>query len=118
LLLPIAAAAQETAPALDYTFVEVSYLNSELDAGPLDVDGDGLGLEGSLALTDSVYVFGTYESYDYDFGVDATSYVLGGGYRLGLQPELDLVADLGWVHADVDGPFSGDDDNGVQLRVG
>ncbi|HEX7081470.1 MAG TPA: outer membrane beta-barrel protein [Gammaproteobacteria bacterium] len=117
-LLPLACAAQE-AQQLDYTFVEVGYLNSEIDAGPLDVDGDGLGLDGSLSITDSVFVFAGYDSFDYDAGVDATSYGLGAGMHWTLKPELDLVADLGWVHAEVDRPILPDvDDDGLGLGVG
>lgn len=106
-LLPFAGVAQEP---LDYTYVEAAYL---------DVDnGDGLALKGSLSLTDTVFVFADYSTYDYNFGVDADGYGIGGGMRWGLRPELDLVADLSWVHIDVDTPFGGGDDDGLGLGVG
>lgn len=113
-LLPMAGIAQE----LDYTFVEASYLNSDRDAGPFDVDGDGLGLKGSLSLTDQVFVFAGYNSYDYSRGFDLSSYDIGAGMRWPLQPRLDLITDVAWVHAEVDTPFGDDDDDGLGLGVG
>lgn len=114
-MLPLGAAAQD----LDYTFVEAAYVDSEIDAGPLDIDGDGLGLHGSVLITDSVFLVGEYSSYDYDGNLDATSYSLGAGMRWGLRPELDLVGDLGWVHAELDRPVAPDiDDDGFRLGVG
>ena len=89
-LLPLSAIAQD----FDYTFIEAEYLNSELDVGPFNVDGDGLGLRGSALITDNVFLRGEYASYDYNRGVDATTYALGAGMRWGLQRELDLVGDL------------------------
>src|SRR5690606_16674483 len=113
-VLPLGAAAQD----LDYTFVEAAYVNSEIDAGPLDIDGDGLGLQGSVLITDDVFLFGEYASYDYDGGFDATSYSLGAGMRWGLKPELDLVGDLGYVHAELDRPVLPDvDDDGFRLGI-
>lgn len=116
-LMPIAALAQEG--RLDYTYVEAAYVDTERDAGPFDVDGDGLALKGSLSITDTVFVFADYNSYDYDFGLDATGYELGAGMRWGLKPELDLTADVAYVHAEVDLPGGGDfDDDGLGLGVG
>jgi opacity protein-like surface antigen len=114
-MLPLGAAAQD----LDYTFVEAAYVDTEIDAGPFDVDGDGLALTGSYLLTDTVFLLGEYSSFDYDGNLDATSYTLGAGMRWGLKPELDLVGDLGWVHAELDRPVVRDiDDNGFRLGVG
>jgi hypothetical protein len=113
-LLPFGAVAQD----LDYTFVELSYMDTELDAGPVDVGGDGLGLNGSLSLTDNVFLFAGYETQDYSFGVDASSYDLGAGMHWGLSPQLDLVTDLAWVHAKVETPLGDFDDDGFGLGVG
>lgn len=113
-LLPLTGIAQER---LDYTFVEVSYLDAERDVGPFDADGDGLALKGSLSLTDSIFAFAGYSTYDYG-ALDADSYDIGAGMRWALQPELDLFADVSWVHAEIDTPFGGDDDDGLGLGVG
>jgi len=114
-LLPLSAFAQD----FDYTFVEVNYLDSEIDAGPFDVDGDGLGLRGSLLITDQVYLQAEYNTYDYDRGVDWTTYAIGAGMRFGLKPELDVTADLSWVNSELDVPGIPDiDDDGFALGVG
>lgn len=112
-LLPLSAFAQD----FDYTFVEVNYLDSELDA--FGIDGDGLGLRGSLLITDSVFLQAEYNSYDYSRGFDLTSYAIGAGVRFGLKPELDLTADLSWVNAELERPGLPDiDDDGFALGVG
>jgi hypothetical protein len=114
-MLPLGAAAQD----LDYTFVEAAYVDTEVDAGPFDIDGDGLALTGSYLITDTVFLLGEYSSYDYDGSLDATSYALGAGMRWGLKPELDLVGDLSWVHAELDRPVQSDiDDDGFRFGVG
>lgn len=113
-LLPVAGMTQE----LDYTFLELSYLSSEFDAGPADVDGNGLGLSGSLAVTDDVFVFANYSSQDYDFGVDMSGYDLGAGMRWGLNREIDLVAEAAWVHAEVEVGSASADDDGLGLGLG
>jgi len=113
-LLPLGAVAQD----LDYTFVELSYMDTDLDAGPIDVGGDGFGLEGSLSVTDSVFLFANYETQDYGFGVDASSYDLGAGMRWALKPQLDLVGELAWVNVDVETPMGDADDDGLGLGVG
>jgi len=118
-MLPLGAAAQDASRALDYTFVEAAYVDQEVDAGPFDIDGDGLSLLGSVAITDSVFLLGQYTSYDYDGGLDVTTYSLGAGMRWGLKPELDLVGDIGWVHSEIDRRGLPDiDDDGFQLGVG
>jgi hypothetical protein len=114
-LLPLTGFAQEP---LDYTFIEASYLNADRDAGPFDVDGDGLGLKGSLSITDSIFAFGDYYSNDFDGGFDSTRYDLGAGMRWTLQPGLDLIADVAWVHVEVDTRFGDAEDDGLGLGVG
>lgn len=110
-MLPLGAVAQD----LDYTYVEAAYVD---DAGPLDIDGDGLSLHGSVLITDKVFLLGEYWSYD-NRNFDTTSYSIGAGMRWGLKPELDLIADLGWVHAEIDRPVLPDiDDDGFQVGVG
>ncbi|MFS8608972.1 MAG: porin family protein [Gammaproteobacteria bacterium] len=118
-LVPLAASAQEAARDLDYTFVEVNYVDMEHDAGPFDADGDGLELRGSLLLTDKVFLQAEYTSLDYAQGVDFTSYAIGAGVRFGLRPELDLTADVSWVNAEWDRRVAPDiDEDGFAFGVG
>jgi hypothetical protein len=113
-LLPLGAAAQD----LDYTFVELSYLDSELDAGFVDIGGDGLGISGSLSVSDSVFLFANYATQDYKFGIDATSYDLGAGMRWGLKQGLDLVGEAAWVKTEVKFGGMKADDDGFGLGLG
>lgn len=113
-LLPFSVLAQD----LDYTFVELSYTDTELDLGPGDLSGDGLGLTGSLSVSDSVFLFASYQTQDYQFGIDGTSYDVGAGMRYGLKPQLDLVGELAWVNYEVDTPLGDAEDDGLGLGVG
>src|SRR5690606_15269329 len=111
-LLPLPALAQD----LSYTFIEAAYIDSKIDVGPFDVDGDGRGLRGSVLITDSVFLIGEYSSFDYSRGIDATGYALGAGMRWNLKPELDLVGDISWVHEEVELPGLPDaDDDGFAV---
>ncbi len=112
IMLPLGAVAQD----FDYTFVEAAYFN---DAAPFEIDSDGFTLAGAVEITDTVFLLGEYASYDFDGGVDATTFILGAGMRRQLLPELDLVGELGWVRAEIDRPSLPDvDDNGFMLGVG
>ncbi|HEU4620541.1 MAG TPA: outer membrane beta-barrel protein [Gammaproteobacteria bacterium] len=113
-LAPHAAAAQ----AFDYTYVEGAYLNRELDVGPRTLDGDGLGITGSLALGDKYYVFADYGSSSFDLDVDTSGYDLGVGRRWPLQQKLDAFVDLAFVHARVETRFGNADDDGYGVDAG
>lgn len=112
--LPFAAAAD----GFDYTFVEAGYVESELDVGAGDVDGDGLGLRGSLALNDTLHLFAEYASQDMDFDIDSTSWNIGAGAHWGLDKNLDFVAEAAWVKAEVDTPLGSADDDGLGVGAG
>lgn len=113
-LLPIGAVAQD----LDYTFLELSYVDAELDTGFVDVGGNGFALTGSVLITDSVFLFAGYGTQDYDFGVDGTTYDLGAGMRWGLKPGLDLVGEVAWAYTEVEANGFSVDDDGLGLGLG
>lgn len=113
-LLPLSALAQD----LDYSYVELGYMDTELDVGSGDVGGDGLGITGSWSVSDAMFLFGSYATQDYEFGIDGSKYNLGAGMHWGLKPRLDLVGDLSWVKAEVETPFGDADDDGLGLGVG
>ncbi|HEX7081712.1 MAG TPA: outer membrane beta-barrel protein [Gammaproteobacteria bacterium] len=116
-MLPLAAVAQEQ--SLDYTYVEATYTSVEEDFGLVDIDGNGFGVKGSLAVSDSVFLFAGYATEDYDdVDVDGTKYDLGAGMRWGLNPRLDLVGELAWMHAEADAGAISADDDGLGLGVG
>ena len=115
-LLPLSGNAGD----FDYTYFEGGFVNTELDLGPLDVDGDGIGIKGSYAFNDRFHGFATYATQDFDFDVDANQFEIGGGYNWDLSPNIQAVGTLAFVSAEVEsGPVSVDDDGfgvGAGLR--
>jgi hypothetical protein len=101
------------AETMDYSFAELAYVDTELDDGPLDVDGDGIALRGSLAVNPSFFVFAGYTDIGFDFDVDATTLEVGGGGHLPLAPKIDLVGRAGIVKADIEAGNFEDDDTGL-----
>lgn len=119
-LLAISVAAAGFAHAqnqvMSYTYVEGGYVHTELD--DIDVDGDGLGIAGSVALNDMFFVRGSYATLDFDRNVDLNQFELGLGGHFPLSDTLDIVGSVSYVDAELDfGPGSADD-SGIGLSVG
>jgi hypothetical protein len=117
LALPLAASAE----SLSYRYVDVAHFpKAEIDAGGLDVDGDGIQLRGSLPIYQNFFALAEYADLDLERGIDATRLMVGGGGHWSLGPNLDLIARLGVVSYEVDfGRFDDDDTGlfaGVRLR--
>lgn len=106
-----------------YTLVDFSYADVSIDVGPFNVDGHGLTLGGSYAVSDSFFVGGSYENYDLDFNVDADVMEVGGGYFYSFNEDLDFVATFSYVDTEVSsGGLSANDDGlaiggGVRARL-
>lgn len=106
-----------TAEGLDYSYVQGSYSQVELD--DVDVDGDGFGIGGSFAIADNFAVFGGYETGELDFDIESTGFQIGGLFHTPLSDRVDLVSSLAYVWTELDAPgFSSVDDNGFGLGVG
>jgi hypothetical protein len=103
---------------VSYTYVRLAYVNTEIDVGPMDVDGDGLELDGSFGFANNVFAFGTYSDLDLDFDIDASLLEIGAGYHHRITPKVDLVGRLGFVRADIDGSSRDADDDGLLLSGG
>lgn len=114
LILPVAALAD----GFDYTFVEASIVNTEIDVGPFDIDGDGIGVIGSFALTDEIHLIGGYSDEDYGAGFDRSVLNVGGGFNTGLNANLDFVAQLSYYEVEVSSGFGSADDSGLGLGAG
>ncbi len=117
LSLPAVAAAQ--VQDFSYTYVEGSIISSELnDVGPLDADGDGIGVSGSLALLPRYHVFGSYRDEGFDFDLDRTTLQIGAGYRYPLQEDFELVGRLSYVEMDIDRPGPDFNEEGFEIEGG
>lgn len=103
---------------VSYTYVRLNYVNTELDIGPVDVDGDGLELDGSFAVTPNAFVFGSYSDVEFDFDVDASQLDVGGGYRHAVRPRIDLVGRVGYTRMDVSSSGFDADDDGLMFSGG
>jgi hypothetical protein len=116
------AAAPLTALADDmsYSFVDVAYVETDIDDAPT---ADGFALRGAVGFAETFFVFGEYSDQSVS-GVDLTSYAVGLGGHYGIAENLDLVGRVGWAQVEIDaGPFDADDDAyfldlGLRGRVG
>ncbi len=112
-----AGVAAQGAQDLNYTYFEVGYGQLSFDSP--DVDGDGLGIGGSYALTDQFHLFANYQMADLDFGVDATDFNLGFGFNTPISETIDVVATLSYVYVELEASgFGSADDNGLGGGLG
>ena len=106
-----------------YTYVDLSFVDVEFDVGPASIDGDGFAVGGAYTVADGFYVDGSYQDAGFDFGVDGEFLRIGGGYFHPLNEDLDFVATLAYVDAEVSiGRFSAGDDGlafggGVRVAI-
>lgn len=95
----------------DYTYGQLGYINVDVD--DLNADGDGFSLAGSVAITDLVHLFGSYDDGELDRSgpgsdFDLSRLRLGGGVNFAVSPTTDLVGTLYYVNMDLDD--AGDED--------
>ncbi|AMN45691.1 hypothetical protein ACG33_00925 [Steroidobacter denitrificans] len=109
--LPVASQAD----TMNYTYIELGYVDTEIDVGPNDLDGDGFALRGSLAVHENFFVFTGYEDLDFERGVDSTTFHLGGGARWPLGNKLDIVGRVAIVKSKVEFGSRDQNDNGFLL---
>lgn len=114
LLVPVGA----YAGGFNYSYVDVGYIDTEADAGPIDIDGDGVGVLASFSVADEFHVFAGYEDLGFDFDIDTTTIVLGGGMNYVINDDWDFVGRVSYVSVDVDTPVGSGDDDGYALEGG
>ena len=123
-LLPAFGQAQESAARpesaqFNYTYLELSYDETDFDLGPASVDGDGITLSGSFELTDDWHIYTSYSQADLDFGIDVDTWAVGAGYVYPLKDGIDIYGRVLYIDQNIDaGPANADDDGlGVQGRI-
>ena len=117
----LALSASATAQDFDYNFFSLGYQRVTLDDGTFDVDGDGIGLNGSFEISESFFVFGGYGMAEFEeagIEVDVDNLSIGLGWHTGLSDKVDLVAGLSYEYIDVSALGLSADDNGIGLGVG
>lgn len=106
------------AAELRYDYAELRYLHAEIDDAGGDLDGNGFDIGGSLEIADNIHLFGSYQSLDFDFGIDSSALELGAGYMVRVAPQSDLVARVSYVDGEADAGGLTADDAGLGLSGG
>lgn len=105
--LPFAASAAE---GISYNFVEGGYVATNLDNDNGDIDADGFGVNGSVALHPNFHLFGGVSGQETeDFGflgtrveTDVNQWRAGVGYNVEIAPKVDLIARAAYEKFEVD----------------
>jgi hypothetical protein len=118
LLAGATAMASDSGPR--YTYGEIGY--SHVDFDNFSEDANVWGANGSFALSDQVYLTGSYSEGTIDnspFDVNLDTAQFGAGMHFPMSPTVDLITEAAylWEKVDVDHVGSADDD-GFGLRVG
>lgn len=105
---------------ITYNYVDLAYVNTDVDdALPgVDVDGDGGAIRFSGSVHPNVHLFGEYSQVDLDFGVDVTTWQVGVGYNHSLADYTDLFATVAYADAEVEASGVSFDDDGYALGAG
>lgn len=112
-LAPVAHAAD-----FDYSFLEVGYVNTSLELGSIDIDGDGFGLDGSFALSDSFNVVGEWSTQEFDGNVDVTIAAAGVGWHMPVSQEMDFVSELRFLSTEADSGIVSVEEDGFGVGLG
>lgn len=106
------------AQGLSYDYVQGSYGSIDLDDSVIDVDGTGFGISGSMRLNENFHITGEYQTADMDFGIDLSLLEAKLGYNTNISENLDLIAHIGYLRADIDASGLGADDDGYLIGGG
>lgn len=97
------------ADELSYNYLDVGFLHTSFD--DLDIDGEGVTLNGSYAFNNRFHGFASYTNQDFDTGIDAQSYQLGAGIRWPLlDTKWDIVGTGAYINREAG---NGSSENGV-----
>ena len=116
--VPLAAQAED----MSYRYLQLGYLDTEIDGS--SENADGFGTRGSFAFANNFFVFTEISKQEVS-SIDIDQYAVGLGGHYPLATNLDLVGRIGWakIEADAGGGFSADDTGylagvGVRAKVG
>lgn len=104
--------------AFSYTFAELKYINITEDEEGADLDGNGIELEVSVALSNRFHAFALYEDIGFDHDIDLTEWAAGFGAHWNIVPGMDFVTELGYLSEEVTEPgHEAHSDDGYLLAV-
>ena len=114
---------------LQYSFVEVSYSQADIDepvSGVGDLDADILGISVSVAINDQFFVQAGYANADFDdvagITLEEDDVFAGVGWHTALNADTDFAITANYLYADAEAcDFSmciSDDDSGFSVTAG
>jgi hypothetical protein len=106
-----AVAALLAGPALaegfSYNNLELGFIGTEIeDIEPgVDLEGDGLGISGSVEFGPSIHGFASIRGVEYEEELDVGSFSVGLGFNHSLAPALDLFSGISYerIKLELDG---------------
>lgn len=111
LLVALPFAAAQAQDGLSYNYVQGGYA-----ATNADLDADGFGLEGSVALHPNFHLFGAYSNQDIDnTNLDFDQWRVGLGYNHAISRNADLLTRVAYEKFDAGNGF---DSDGYSVEVG
>lgn len=115
---PMLFAGQAAAQAIDYSFVELGYLETELEGSNFDVDGDGYELNISADASETVAVVFGYQDIDFDLDVEARLMSLGIAYHKPYSNAGDMILGLAYLDSEVEPPVGSTiDETGNEISL-
>ena len=112
LLLQGTALAQQKPADLDYSYVELRFVDVDSNGG------DGFRINASYDLGNNWQIVGGLTSLDFNNNVDSTAFELGAGYVWHYSNDFDFFSTLRYVNAEIDNPVQSIDDDGLAFSAG
>ncbi len=122
----LAISTNATPAEFSYSYLEGNYLSIVDSSDGPGVDGEGLGVTGSFAISPMLAIGINYKEYDFDrvsgFKVDVTQTQIGLTAHTAISPNMDILGSINFLDAELvanDGFFLlRDDDTGYSAGIG
>ena len=117
-MLPTAVLAQES-DSVSYSYFDFNYLGTSWDNATTNLDGNGYSGRFSIAIRDHMFIFGSYEAWEFDDvdgGSTAKSIGIGSDWALG--DKFSFYGALGLADLDLDAGTGNVEDNAALLTGG
>ena len=105
-----------SATDVSYDFLEIRYVDTEIDDA--NIDGDGIYFGGSYNVQGNWIVVGSFTTLDFDRSVDGSQFTVGGGYVFPVDERFDLFATAQFARAEIEAGNVDESDNGIVLTGG
>lgn len=105
------------AGVINYNYIELGYLEYELDLSGIDDDGDGYEFNASLGITDTIAVVFGYQDIEFDSDVEASVQSLGIAYHKPYSNSGDMVLGLAFLDFEAESSAGSADESGNELSL-